>query len=336
MRLDELAERLEGQVVGDPGREIAGVRSLQEAGEEHLAFYGNRRYLEALKISAAGAVVVAREADLLGRDGIVMPKPYLGFARALAVFHPLLWPEPAVSEQAHVASDAVLEEGVCIEPFAVISSGATVGAGSWVQAGAVVGPGAKVGQACRLMPNTVVLGGCTLGNRVWLNPGAVIGGQGFGFVPTEEGWVKIPQVAGVALGDDVEVGANSCIDRGAVETTRVGAGTKLDNLVQIGHGAVVGEHSAMVAYSGVAGSTRMGSGVVLAARASVLGHLEIGDRVTVAAHSMVSKSAGVGEKLAGVPARDHRQWLKEEALVRTISELTERVRLLEARLKSES
>ena len=322
--------------MGDPSRELDGVRSLQEAREEHLAFYGHPRYKEALLKTAAGAVVVARESDLAGRDGIVMPKPYLGFARALTVFHPLAWPKEGVSEEAFVSEEAVLEEGVCIEPFAVVSAGARIGAGSWIQSGAVVGSGATLGEACRLMPNSVVMGGCTLGHRVWLNPGAVIGGEGFGFVPTDEGWVKIPQVAGVVLGDDVEVGANSCVDRGAVETTQVGTGTKLDNHVQVGHGAVVGDHSAFVAYSGVAGSTKMGTGVVLAARTSVLGHLEIGDRVTVAAHSMVSKSAEAGEKLGGVPARDHRSWLKEQALLRTIEELTARIAHLEAKLNTDA
>lgn len=322
--------------MGDPGRQIEGVRSLDAAESEHLAFYGHRRYRAALQGTRAGALVVARQEELGGRDGIVMDKPYLGFARALAVFHPLEWPAAGVSPQAHVAAEAVIEEGVCIEPFAVVSAGAQIGAGSWIQAGSVVGPGAVIGEACRLMPNTVVMAGCELGARVWLNPGAVIGGEGFGFVPTEQGWVKIPQVGGVTIGDDVEVGANSCVDRGAVETTQVGAGTKLDNHVQVGHGAVVGDHSAFVAYSGVAGSTRMGTGVVLAARTSVLGHLEIGDRVTVAAHSMVSKSAEAGSKLGGVPAKDQRTWLREQALVRTIEELTERVASLEAKLASDN
>ena len=332
--LGVLAERLQGRLVGDPDRVIAGVRSLSEAGDEHLAFYSHRRYREALGKTEAGALLVAKASDLGVRDGIVVANPYLGFAKALAEFHPEAWPDGGVSERAEVADDAVLGAGVRVEAFVVIGEGVRVGEGSWIQSGVVLGAGVTVGAGCRLMPNAVVMPGCELGDRVWINPGAVIGGEGFGFVPTEEGWHKIPQVAGVRVGADVEIGSNACVDRGALETTQVGAGTKLDNLVQVGHGAVVGERSAFVAFSGVAGSTRMGAGVTLAARTSVLGHLEIGDGVTVGAHSMVSKDAPGGSRLSGVPAQNHRDWLREQALLRTISDLTERVAALESRLNS--
>jgi UDP-3-O-[3-hydroxymyristoyl] glucosamine N-acyltransferase len=180
------------------------------------------------------------------------------------------------------------------------------------------------------MPNAVVMDNCILGDRVWLNPGAIVGGQGFGFVEEKGTLRKVPQTSMVEIGDDVEIGANSCIDRGAMGSTTVGSGSKLDNLVQVGHGAQIGEGSVLVAYSGVAGSSRLGEQVTLAARSSVLGHLEVGNRVKVAAHSMVSKDIQEDAVVSGVPAQDHRAWLREQALLRRLEQMEARIRALES------
>lgn len=334
----ELARRLGGDVEGDGAVVLTGVRGLTEAGPEHLSFLSNRRYVRQLAATRAGAVLVDRTVDRRGRTVIRCDDPYAAFARALALFHPLAWPAPGVDPRAAVAPDAVVD-GATIEAFASVGPGAVVGPGSWLEPGAVVGAGSAVGRDCRLMSHAVVCAGCTLGDRVWLNPGAVVGGEGFGFAPTAQGHVKIPQVGRAVIEDDVEIGANSCVDRAALGETRVRRGAKLDNLVQVGHAAEVGEHSLMVACSGVAGSSRLGRGVTLAAKAAVLGHLEIGDGVQVGVASVVHGDLPAGARVTGVPAIEHRRWLRAATafgdlpdLVREVRELRARVAELEARL----
>ena len=182
------------------------------------------------------------------------------------------------------------------------------------------------------MPNAVVMDRCTLGDRVWLNPGAVVGGEGFGFAPGPSGHTKIPQAGDVCIESDVEVGANSCVDRAAMGTTTIRAGAKLDNLVQVGHAAEIGAGSLMVAYSGVAGSSTLGRGVVLAARAAVLGHLEIGDGVHVGVASVVSKDQQAESRVTGIPAIEHRRWLRAATAFSEIPEMLTRIRELEQRI----
>ena len=191
-----------------------------------------------------------------------------------------------------------------------------------------------MGNNCRVMPTAVVMDGCTLGDGVWLNPGAVVGSEGFGFVPDSHLPTKIPQVGTVVIEDDVEVGANSCADRAALGETRVGRGARLDNLCQVGHGAVVGPANLMVAYSGVAGSARLGRAVTLAARVSVLGHLRVGDEVRVGAHSMVAKDVEDKGRVSGVPARAHGDWLRERVAARELSGVLRSVSDLEARVEA--
>ena len=326
-----LASALGGAVEGDGDRLLSGVQGLEEAGPEHLSFLANRRYTRLLATTRAGAVLVDRKAAAPGLTLIRTADPYAAFARALALFHPPQQPAAGVDPRAWVAPDAVVE-GARVEAFAWVGPGAVVGPGTWVEAGAVIGPGARVGRDCRLMSTSVVCAGCTLGDRVWLNPGAVVGGEGFGFAPTPEGLVKIPQVGVAIIEDDVEIGANSCVDRAALSNTVVRRGAKLDNLVQVGHAAEIGPHSTLVAYSGVAGSTRLGAGVTLAARAAVLGHLELGDRVTVGASSTVHDDQPAGASVTGTPAIDHRRWLRAATAFGDLPDLLRQVRALESRV----
>jgi UDP-3-O-[3-hydroxymyristoyl] glucosamine N-acyltransferase len=214
--------------------------------------------------------------------------------------------------------------------FAYVGPGARVGEGSVLHPGVYVGAGARVGRDCTLMAHAVVADGCVLGDRVWLNPGAVVGGEGFGFVPTAEGHVKIPQTGRAVLGDDVEIGANSCVDRAALGDTEVQAGAKLDNLVQIGHGVTVGPGCLLVATSAVAGSTRLGRGVVLAVRSTVLGHLDVGDGVQVGAVALLTEDTPAGQRRTGIPAIEHGRWLQVAAATPALPELLARVRTLEA------
>ncbi len=253
---------------------------------------------------------------------------YAGFAKALQLFHPDPALTPGIDPRAHVATDAVVE-GARIEAFAWVGPRAVVGAGSWVEAGAVVGEGATVGRDCRLMANSTVCAGSIVGERVWLNPGAVVGSEGFGFAPTPQGNLKIPQVGRAIVEDDVEVGANSCIDRAALGDTYVRRGTKLDNLVQIGHAADIGADSLLVAYSGVAGSSRLGRRTMLAAKAAVLGHLTLGDDVTVGVASVVHDDVPSGARVSGIPAIEHRRWLRAATAFGELPELWKKVRTMD-------
>jgi len=331
LSLSEVAALVGGTVRGDASRIVRSVQSLEAAGPSDLSFLANKRYMSAARESRAGAVLIGPGVVLDGTDGVVVDDPYRAFAQVMQHWHPVVLPEPAIDPAAHVAPDASVD-GARIEAFAWVGAGAVVGSGTWVQSGAVVGAGAKVGQDSRLMPNSVVMDGCILGDRVWLNPGAVVGAEGFGFAPGPDAHLKIPQVGAVEIGDDVEVGANSCVDRAALDTTRVRAGAKLDNLVQVGHAADIGENALMVAFSGVAGSSRLGRGVVLAAKAAVLGHLSVGEGVRVGVSSAVTSSVSAGEAVTGIPAINHSRWRRAATAFGDLDQLTKTVRQLEKRL----
>jgi UDP-3-O-[3-hydroxymyristoyl] glucosamine N-acyltransferase len=331
----ELAERLAGEIEetrpGDASRELVDVRGLADADAEHLSFLANRKYVRQLKTSRAGAVLIDRETDAHGHTVIRLDDPYAGFARALALFHPQPWPEPGVDPRAFVSADAEVD-GACIEAFAWVGPGARIGRGSWIEAGAYVGIGARVGERCRLMPGSVVCEGCRLGDRVWLNPGAVVGAEGFGFAPRAEGHLKIPQIGRAVIEDDVEIGANSCVDRAAMGDTTVGRGAKLDNLVQIGHAAEIGEGALLAAYVGIAGSTRIGKGVMMGGKAGAVNHITVGDGAQLGTHTIAMGDQPAGARLAGSPAIDRGKWRRATVAFAELPELLKRVRRLEKRV----
>ncbi|MDP2313725.1 MAG: UDP-3-O-(3-hydroxymyristoyl)glucosamine N-acyltransferase [Pseudomonadota bacterium] len=323
----EIAASVGGTVEGDDARVILAVRGLEDAGPDDVSFLANRRYARKMAVTAAGCVLVGERDKAHGRTVIRCPDPYLAFAQVLRLFVPAVRPAAGVHPMAVVEGTAT---GATVMAFAYVGPGATVGEGSVLYPGAYVGAGARVGRDCTLMAGSVVADGCVLGDRVWLNPGVVVGGEGFGFVSTAQGHIKIPQTGRAVIGDDVEIGANSCVDRAAMGDTEVQRGAKLDNLVQIGHGATVGPDNLLVSYAGVAGSTRLGRGVVLAARAGVLGHLEVGDGVVLGADALLTEDAAPGERRSGVPAIDHRRWLRVAASLPELPELLATVRRLEA------
>lgn len=333
----ELAERLGGELQeareGDGEREISGVRTLDDAGPEHLSFMTNRKYLPQLESSAAAAVILDPSTDARGHTAIRLDDPYSAYARALQLFHPQPWPEPGIDPQASVHPDAEVDESATVEAFAFVGAGAKVGAESWIESGAYVGRDVRVGSRCRLMPASVAYEGSVLGDRVWLNPGVIVGGEGFGFAPNPAGHVKIPQVARAVIEDDVEIGANSCVDRGALGDTVVGRGAKLDNMVQIGHGSEVGEGSLLAAYAALAGSARIGKGVMLAGKAGVINHMEVGDGSTFAPQSIAMSDHEAGSHLAGTPAMDRRRWMRSSAVFQDLPDLLKRLRRLEKRVE---
>jgi UDP-3-O-[3-hydroxymyristoyl] glucosamine N-acyltransferase len=325
VRLDALAAQLGGAFDGDGGTVLTGVASLDDAGPGELTFFMGRRHARSFEHTRAGAVLVPSGTEAL--EGVRLPEssvlvrvasPQRAFARAARLFHPRPAFEPGVHPLAVVEGEA---DGARVMAFAYVGPGASVGAGSTVYPYVYVGAGARVGARCRLMPGSVVMDGCVLGDDCVLQPGAVVGADGFGLaeVPGARAghtWEAIPQVGVAILGDRVELGANASVDRAALGATRVGDGSKLDNLVQVGHNVELGPDCVLAAYAGVAGSTRLGRGVALGARAGALGHLTLGDGAKVGALSMVTRDVRPGEAVSGIPAIPHRAWLRQAARLR--------------------
>ncbi|MBD3348755.1 MAG: UDP-3-O-(3-hydroxymyristoyl)glucosamine N-acyltransferase [Candidatus Eisenbacteria bacterium] len=335
--LSELARRVGGDVVGDGSVVLERAAAIGEAREGDLTFLSNPRYEKYLATTAASAVVVDREhaTPLPGRALLVAEDAYACFARAIEVLRPgEAMPDPGTDESAVVSDEASLGRGVAIGPNAVVMDGATIGDGVVVDAGAYVGRGVSIGRESIVHANVVLKARCSLGERVVVHSGTVIGTDGFGFALGEAGrdHQKVPQVGTVIVEDDVEIGSNVCIDRATLGETRIGRGTKIDNLVQIGHNVVVGEGAVIVAQVGISGSTRVGSRAVLAGQAGIVGHITIGDDAVVGAQSGVTRSIEPGAVVSGYPARDHRTSMRLLAGLQRLPELFRRVRALERRI----
>jgi UDP-3-O-[3-hydroxymyristoyl] glucosamine N-acyltransferase len=327
--LRRIAEHVGGRVVGDDGRLIAGVRPLGEAEPEHLSFYHNRRYLAVARSSAAGALLVADAAPFPGRDLLVCDEPYLALARVLTLFHPPAATEAGTHPTAVVAADATVGPDASIGPHAVVGRRAAVGARTVVSAGCVVGDDAVIGDDALLHPNVVIEPRCRVGDRCILHAGVVVGSDGFGFATVEGTHTKVPQVGIAVIEEDVELGANVCIDRATLGETRVRRGTKVDNLVQIGHNVIVGEHSLLVAQSGISGSTQLGHHVVMAGQSGAVGHIRLGDGTVVTAKCGVTEDTAPGAMVSGWPSRPHKEWLRAMANLFQLEALRRRVRSLE-------
>ncbi len=332
MRLGDLAARLGAELRGDPGVEVTAVAPLDRAGPGDVSFLSNPKYAPLLRQTRASAVIVGPDVDLEGPAALVTPNPYLAFARAVELLHPQEHPRRGVEEGAWVHPTARLGEGVTALAGSRVDEGAQVGDGTILYPGVYVGRGARVGRDCVLHANAVVREGCVLGDRVILQPGAVVGSDGYGYARDGHRHVKIPQVGIAVLEDDVEVGANSTIDRAALGETRIGRGTKIDNLVQIGHNVTVGEHCLLVALVGVSGSTRIGNHVVLAGQVGVAGHITVGDGAMVGAQSGVASDVEPGARLLGSPAIPSTEWMRAQSLVRRLPRLRQRIREMERRL----
>lgn len=331
--LAELAARVGARVEGDAGKRITGVKTLDEARDEHLSFYHNRRYLDVALSSRAGALLVADPAAFPGRNLLVRANPYEALATLLELFHPRPRPAAGAHAAAVVAATARLGEGVSVGPHAVIGERAVIGDRSVLGAGCCVADDAEVGADTLLYPHVVVLDRCRVGSRCIVHAGAVIGSDGFGFAPVAGSYRKIPQVGIVVIEDDVEIGANVCIDRAALGETRIGRGSKIDNLVQIAHNVRVGEHSVLVAQVGISGSTELGSHVTMAGRSGAVGHIRIGDGATVTALTAVTQDTPPGAVVSGHPSRPHREWLRAMANLYQLEGLRRKVKELERRLE---
>jgi len=334
-RLGELAAVLGGELIGDAALEVDRIGSLEGAGDSTISFLAHPRYLAQLAATHAGCVIVGpalRDAAAARGAAIVCADPYLAFARLTQWWAARQRRAPArgVHASAVVEPGAHVDATASIGALAYVARGARIGAAAVLGAQCHVGEGAEVGEATVLKARAVLGEGCHIGRRGIVHAGAVIGADGFGFAPTEGRWEKIEQLGSVAIGDDVEIGANSCVDRGALDDTVLEDGVKIDNLVQIGHNVRIGAHSALAGCVGVAGSARIGRHCTVGGGAGILGHLEIVDHVHITAFTLVSRSIHKPGLYSGAfPFDDNASWEKNAATLRQLHALRERLRALE-------
>ena len=323
LTLAEIVRRLGGEVAGDGALTVSGVNSLDEAGPGELSFLANPRFRAKLGKTRAGAVIVApvdREATSVAR--IVTDNPYAYYARVVALFHPPRAAVAGVHPAAVVDPSATVAASAEIAAGAVIGARARVGERAIIGAGSFVGEAAEVGDDTRLYPRVTICDACVVGARCILRPGAVIGADGFGMAPDAGAWVKIPQVGRAVLGDDVEVGANTTIDRGSLGDTVVEEGVKLDNQVQVAHNCRIGAHTVIAGCTGIAGSTVIGRHCMIGGAVGFVGHLTVCDGVTVTAMTLVSKSiTRPGTYSASLPMMPHADWLRNAAQIRRLDEI---------------
>ena len=343
MKLSDLAERLRcrlerGPQDQDDDVEIHRVAGIEQAGPGDVTFVANPRYHALVGQTRASAIILGPA--LPGQPETSAPcavlhagHPYLAFAHAVALLAPMSPPAPGVDPLSRIAANVALGLDVSIGPFVAIGSGASIGARTVIHPNAVIGPGARIGEDCVIHSHVSVRERVMVGHRVIIQDGAVLGSDGFGFVKQADGThFKIPQHADLVVEDDVEIGANTTIDRPAVGETRIRAGAKIDNLVQIAHGVTVGARALLAAQVGVAGSTVLEDDVVLAGQVGVAGHVRIGKGAIASAQTGIPNSVGAGEFVSGYPAIPNRDWLKASAIFRQLPALKKRIADLERRL----
>ena len=335
MKLRELAARLECVLDGDGDIEILRVTGIHDAGPGDVTFLANPKYEKALAGTRASAVILHTNGPSAPCAMLRSAEPYLAFARAVGIFAPEDRPVPGVHALTAIASDARLGEDVAIGPFVVVGAGASIGDRTRIYPNVTIGPGVRIGDDCVIHANVSIRERVSIGHRVVLQDGVVLGGDGYGFVRRRDGThEKIPQVAAVVIEDDVEIGANTTVDRPAVGETRIKAGAKIDNLVQIAHGVTIGRNALMAAQVGISGSTTIGDDVIFGGQVGVGGHLTIGKGAIAVGQSGVTNSLEPGERVAGYPAIDNRTWRRASVLFKHLPELKKRIDALEAELET--
>ena len=331
LTLADLARRFALDLRGDGGVSVAGVATLAAATPAQLGFLANPRYRSELATTQAAAVILrADDAEHFSRAALIAKDPYVAFAKIAALFERLPAAAPGIHPSAVVAAGAQIAASASIGPFCVIEAGASVGDGAVLGAHCQVGADCHVGAQSRLVARVTLVARVRLGKRVLVHPGAVIGADGFGLAFDKDHWIKVPQLGGVVIGDDCEIGANTTIDRGALEDTVLEEDVRLDNQIQIAHNVRIGAHTAMAGCSAVAGSAKIGRYCLIGGGAGVLGHLEIADKVTITSMALVTHSIHEpGEYSSGTPIQDNRAWRRNAARFKHLDELTRRVQALE-------
>jgi UDP-3-O-[3-hydroxymyristoyl] glucosamine N-acyltransferase len=335
MKLGEIAQKLKCELRGPYDLEIAGVAGIEEANESQLTFVANPKYMPKVKSTRAGAIVLGRDAPDTSIPTLLTDHPYLTFAKAIELFYLPPRPLPGIHPAATVAESARLGEDCSVGANVIVGDNVEIGDHCTLYPNVTIYPGASIGDNFTAHANSVVREYCRIGHRVTLQNGAVIGADGFGFVPLPEGgYYKIVQSGIAVLEDDVEIGVNTCVDRATVGETRIGRGTKLDNLVQIGHGCRVGEDTAMAAQVGLAGSTHVGNRVFLAGQVGAAGHISIGDRVVAIAQTGIARSVDAGKIISGSPELDFSLWKKNYLLMQSFPELVQTVKQLKKEVET--
>ena len=332
MNLGDVAKKINGVVVGDPSIEITGVGSLETAEPGEITFAKGKMFLDRLKNSKASAVLVKTEEEI-EMNQIISSNPELAFARLLEYFHPRQKPKPGIHPSAVHGDNVLLGKRVSIGPLVSLGDNVQIGDDSVVCSGAVVGDNCKLGNHTLIHSNVTLYSNSILGNHVTLHAGAVIGSDGFGYTVDEKGaHVKINQIGNVIIEDNVEIGANSCIDRAATGTTLIKKGTKIDNLVQVGHNCTIGENCILVAQAGIAGSCNLGHHVVLAGQAGLSDHVTVGNNVTLAAKSAALRDIKDDSVFGGIPAVPLNIWKRSVTILPKLPDLARKIRDLENRL----
>ena len=336
MKLGELATRLGAELRGNPELEVTAVQGIEEAGPTDVTFVANPKYAGLARKTRAAAVLVAPDFPEIETATLRIANPYLAFSRALGFFYQRPVYEPGVHPTAVIHPTAQIGEGAHIGAYVVIGPGVTLGPNTTLLPHVVLYPNVTAGSHFFAHAHAVVREGCTLGDHVTLENGAIVGSDGFGFAKNDSGeWEKIPQSGPVRLGSRVDVQANACIDRATLGATEIGDGTKIDNLVQVGHGSKVGRNTLLCAQTGLAGSSVVGNDVLLAGQVGVAGHCEVGDGAILTAQSGVSHDVPAGKMLSGSPAFDNRVWLRAVALFQRLPELLKRLDRVEKRLAAD-
>jgi len=332
--LQEMAGRLDAELIGDGDTILSGISGIEEAETGHLTFVANPKYRKKLLTTRASAAIVPQNIREAPIALLVTQEPYLAFRRALRIFHPEPKPEPGVSQDAWIDPSAEIHADATVFPFVYVGKRARVGARSVIYPFVSIGDDAVLGEDCRLYSHVSVREGCILGDRVLLHCGVMVGSDGFGFAQQGHRHLKIPQVGVVRIGDDVEVGAGSCIDRATMGETRIGRGTKIDNLVQVAHNVRIGEDVILVSQVGISGSTCIGDRAVLGGQVGVVGHVEIGKDVKIGAKSGIHTAIADGQVIAGTPGQPYHQFMRTMAVFKQLPQMRERLLALEREVKA--
>jgi UDP-3-O-[3-hydroxymyristoyl] glucosamine N-acyltransferase len=328
LSLAEIVARLGGEALGEVAAPLTGVATLESAGPGEITFLANPKYRPKLAATRAGAVILGpgdRDAATIPR--IVSDNPYAYYARTVALFHPPAPVRPGIHPFAQVDASANVDAYAEIGAFAVVGPGCSIGRGASIGSHSVLGERVSVGEDTRLHPRVTIYGDCAIGARGIVHSGAVIGADGFGMARDAGRWVKIPQVGGVRIGDDVEIGANTTIDRGALDDTVIEDGVKLDNQIQVAHNCVIGAHTVIAGCTGISGSTTVGRDCVIGGGVGIVGHVTICDGVTISGFTFVTKSITVpGTYTSGLPAVPHAEWLRNAVHIRRLDEIARALR----------
>ena len=335
-RLSDIAAQLGGRVLGDAGVRISQIATLEKAQPNHISFLTNSKYRAQLACTRAGAVILGEaDADATNLPCIVSDNPYAYFARVSAMLNPLPEAKPGVHPGAVIGANAQIDPTASIAALAVIGEGAAIGAFSVIGEGCCIGANTTIGSHARLYPGVVVYHDCVIGDNLIAHSGAVIGSDGFGIAMDEGRWVKIPQIGRVVIGNDVEIGANTTIDRGALDDTVIEDGVKLDNQIQVAHNVRIGAHTAIAGCVGIAGSATIGSYCRIGGSAGILGHLQIADHVEISSFTLVGKSIREPGSYSGIfPFSSNDDWRRNAVHLRHLDDLVKRVKALERELQS--